>query len=202
MRSQESVGMKVGDHIAIARHNRLWPQEFDRVRDELLGACGARIVSVNHVGSTSVAGLDAKPIIDVLVGVPHLEQSLSLVRVLEALGFEYRSEDTLPDRHYFPRTTAGLRRHHLSLAEPDSWHYRATLAFRDALRRDVELAARYAALKRRLALEVEADRLAYVNGKSDFVLNVLRAEGLEPSGGYPTQFGVRADSVKELEKRM
>ena len=189
---QDVVGMKVGDSIEIARYNPLWPQEFETVRYELRAACGCRILSVDHVGSTSVAELDAKPIIDILVGVPHLEQSLSLAPTLEALGFEYRPDDDLPDRHYFSRTIAGLRRHHLSLAEPGSRHYRNTLAFRDALRRDSDLGTRYALLKRRLASEVRTDRLAYLNGKTEFILEVLKAEGCETGGDYPTRFGVRA----------
>ncbi|MFA9477358.1 GrpB family protein [Phycisphaerales bacterium AB-hyl4] len=126
--------MKVGAGVSIAPYNPLWPDEFDRVRTELLDTLPSWILSIEHVGSTSVPGLDAKPIIDILVAVPNLSASLTLVPALEGLGFVYRPDDELPDRHYFPRTVAGLRRHHLSLAEPRSWHYQNSVNFRDALR--------------------------------------------------------------------
>jgi len=184
--------MKVGEGIEIAPYNPLWPKEFDRVRGELLAALPPWILSVEHVGSTSVPGLDAKPIIDILVVVPHLEQSLTLRPTLERIGFQYRP-DELPDRHYFPRTVDGLRRHHVSLAEAGSWHQRNSMTFRDALRRDPILTARYGALKRRLASEVGTQRLDYLNGKTDFILEVLRAQGCEASPNSPLRnLGVRA----------
>ncbi len=188
MRPQDSVGMRRGGEITLAPYNPCWPEEFARVRDELVAALADGIISIDHVGSTSVLGLHAKPIIDISVAVPDLRDSLSLVPTLESLGFVYRVDDELPDRHYFPRTTGGLRRHHLSLAEPDSWHRRNSLTFRDALRRDPDLARRYGALKRRLAASVGRDRLAYLNGKTDFILGTLEAEGCEPAPDYPVHY--------------
>ena len=188
MRAQDSVGMQRGAEIRVVPYNPLWAEEFARVRAELNDALPDWILSIDHVGSTSVPGLDAKPIIDISVAVPDLEASLSLVPILEGLGFVFRPKGDLPDRHYFPRTVAGLRQHHLSVAEPDSWHRRNSLTFRDALRRDPELAREYGTLKRRLAASVGTRRLDYLNGKTDFILNVLRAEGQEPSADYPLYF--------------
>lgn len=181
--------MRRGVEITLAAYNPLWPHEFARVRDELAAALPAWIISIDHVGSTSVPGLHAKPIIDISVAVPDLKESLSLVPTLGRLGFVYRGEDDLPDRHYLPRTVDGLRRHHLSLAEPDAWHRRNSLTFRDALRRDPELARRYGELKGRLAASAGTDRLAYLNGKTQFILDVLRAEGCEPGPDYPIHYG-------------
>ena len=177
--------MTRGVGITLAPYDPLWPREFERVRAEVAEALPDWILSIDHVGSTSVPGLDAKPIIDISVAVPDMEKSLSVVPVLQELGFTYRPDDDLPDRHYFPRTVDGLRRHHVSLAEPDSWNRRNSLVFRDALRRDPELARGYGELKRRLAAAVGRDRLAYLNGKTDLFLGVLRAEGHRPSPDYP-----------------
>jgi GrpB-like predicted nucleotidyltransferase (UPF0157 family) len=181
--------MRRGVEITLASYSPLWPEEFARVRAELAAALPAWIIAIDHIGSTSVPGLDAKPIIDISVAVPDLRGSLALGPALEHLGFRYRGSDDLPDRHYLPRTVAGLRRHHLSLAEPGSWHRRNSLTFRDALRRDPELARRYGELKRCLAASAGRDRLAYLNGKTDFILAVLRAEGCEPPRDYPTRYG-------------
>ena len=185
MPSSDVVGMEKGSGIVVCPYNEAWPLEFERVREELVRCLPPWIISVDHVGSTSVPGLDAKPIIDVLVAVPDLTQALELVPTLESLGFEYRPRDDLPDRHYFPRTLDGLRKHHISLAEPSSRYSRNTLIFRDALRGEPEIARQYAVLKRRLAAEVGTVRLAYLNGNTDFVLEVLAAHGGEVGGNYP-----------------
>lgn len=180
--------MRRGVEITLAPYDPLWPEEFARVQAELTTALPDWIISIDHVGSTSVPGLDAKPIIDISMAIPDLQASLSLIPTLDRLGFLYRGEDDLPDRHYLPRTVAGLRRHHLSLAEPDSWHRRNSLTFRDALRRDSELARRYSELKRRLAASAGTNRLAYLNGKTEFILKVLKAEGYEPGPDYPIHY--------------
>lgn len=188
--------MRRGVATTVVPYDPLWPEEFARVRAELATVLADRVLSIDHVGSTSVPGLPAKPIIDISVAVPALNESLSLVPALQELGFTYRPDDELPDRHYLPRTVAGLRRHHVSLTEPDSWHRKNSVVFRDALRREEGLAREYARLKRRLAASSGADRLAYLNGKTDFILGVLRAEGLEPGPDYPTYYSQRGTAPK------
>lgn len=185
MNPQDSVGMVRNAGITLAASNPLWPEEFARVRDELRAAFPSWVRSIDHVGSTSVPGLVAKPIIDISVAVPQLARAHALVPILEELGFRYRPDDELPDRLYFPRTVGGLRRHHVSLAEPDSWHRRNNLTLREALRRDSGLAREYGALKQRLADSVGTNRIAYLNGKTDFILRVLRDEGCVPPPDYP-----------------
>ena len=122
-------------------------------------------------------GLCAKPILDVLVSVPDFEDAKQLVEPLHALGYELRPDEEIPDRHYYRRPPGGeLRTHHLSLAEPGSQYHRVTLAFRDALRRDPELAASYARLKVALADKFPRDRPAYIEGKTQFVMQVLATQ--------------------------
>lgn len=179
-----AVGM-TRERVVVRPYDLRWPLEFERVRSELEAALPSWILGIQHVGSTAVPDLDAKPIIDILVGVPSLERGLELRPILESLGFEYRPHDDIPDRHYFPRTIDGLRVHHLSVSEPGSRHSRNTLIFRDVLRADPELRARYAALKHSLVREVGAVRLAYLEGKTDFVLEVLAEHGGEVGGDYP-----------------
>lgn len=184
-RPQDSVGMAVGVGVTLCPYNELWPLEFERVRGELKDAFSDSLVSINHVGSTAVPGLVAKPIIDILVGIADLEKSLELVPAFEALGFVFRPDDDLPDRHYLPRTVDGLRCHHVSMAEPSSRHFQNTLVFREALRGNPDLANRYATLKRELADSAGAKRLEYLNGKTDFILDVLWGHGGEIGGDYP-----------------
>lgn len=190
--SDRSVGMPAGS-VEVKPYDPRWPHEFERVRAELATALPPWISSIEHVGSTAVPWLVAKPIIDILVTVPEFSRALQLRPILESLGFEFRPQDELPDRLYFPRTEKGLRVHHVSVSEANSRHSVNSRTFRDALRRDPELAARYGELKRQLARDVGTIRFAYLNGKTDFILSVLEEHGGVLGGSYPTRnLGARA----------
>ena len=154
-----------------------WRELFESASTELAMALSPSILTIHHVGSTAVPGLCAKPILDLLVSIPDFQGGLRLVPTLESLGYEFRPDEEIPDRHYFRRRIGTTRTHHLSLAEPNSRYHRATLAFRDALRRDPQLAAGYARLKLDLARRFPLDRAAYIEGKSLFVRDVLAREG-------------------------
>ncbi len=170
---REALGLESGRAIVVPYDPR-WPALFEEAAAEIKAVAGDRILAVEHVGSTAVPGLSAKPILDVLAGVEDLVRSLELLPELAKLGYEYRPDEEIPDRHYFRRRLAGVRTHHLSLAEPTSAHYRNTIAFRDALREEPELARSYESLKLDLARRFPHDRPAYTAGKTDFVLRVLR----------------------------
>jgi GrpB-like predicted nucleotidyltransferase (UPF0157 family) len=162
--------------VAIVPYDERWPALFERASAELRAALGASMVEIYHVGSTSVPGLCAKPILDMLVTVPQLSRAALLIPELAALGYK-PGEDDIADRLFFQRRRGTARTHHLSLAEPDSHYHTVTLAFRDALRGDPALAARYCELKRALARRFPTDRLAYLDGKTGFVLSALEAYG-------------------------
>ena len=163
-------------HPRLVDYDARWPAVFAALRADLLSTLSARILDVHHVGSTSVPGLRAKPILDVLIGVADFEASLECVPLLAGLGFSYGPEDDLPDRHYFRAHRDGLRTHHLSLAEPTSTHYVNTLVFRDALRASPELAREYLGLKESIyARHVPGEPLH--PGKTDFVTGVLATRG-------------------------
>lgn len=173
----EALGLESGT-VRVVSYDRRWPHLFEVASRELRIALGSSIVAVLHVGSTSVPGLCAKPILDILVTVPDFEASLELVPRLEDLGYEYRPDEEIPDRHYFRRRRGTARTHHLSLAEASSRHHRVTLAFRDALRADPSLASDYAGLKLHLARRFPRDRQVYLEGKSGFIARVLGESGL------------------------
>jgi len=131
-------------------------------------------VAVEHVGSTAVPGLAAKPVIDIVVGVRRLKDAAACAAPLAAIGYEcvpeYEAE--IPDRRYFRKGPFGGRTHHLHMVEFGGAFWRRHLAFRDWLRTHPEDAARYGALKRELAATHEADREAYTEAKNAFVREV------------------------------
>lgn len=144
------------------------------VLDERIG--GWVTGGIHHVGSTAVPGLEAKPTIDILVGVEDLESSRACFEPLAELGYvyaPYRPEEM----HWFCKPSPSRREFHLHLVPTGSARYRDELAFRDRLRMDAGLAREYAALKRSLAARFQNDREGYTDGKSDFVARVLGLDG-------------------------
>ncbi len=176
MTSREPLGLESGT-VVVVPYDPRWPALFEQAAHGLRAALGRVITGIHHVGSTSVPGMCAKPVIDILVSIPRFKNGLALVPELQRLGYEHRPKDEIPDRHYFRRRRGTARTHHLSLAEPESRHHRATLAFRDALRSDQGIAEQYAELKLRLARQYPFDCEAYLEGKSSFVDRVLASTG-------------------------
>jgi GrpB-like predicted nucleotidyltransferase (UPF0157 family) len=172
MTISEALGLEHGT-VRVVPHDERWPVLFDQASAELKAALGSAILGVHHVGSTSVRGLCAKPILDMLATIPSLSGATAIVPALHELGYTQADDDDISDRLFFSRRRGTARTHHLSLAEPTSHYYAVTLAFRDALRRDPQLASAYGTLKQRLALQFPTDRASYLNGKTHFVLSAL-----------------------------
>lgn len=141
-----------------------------------IGGC-ACVLDIQHIGSTSVPGLAAKPIVDIAVCVTSFEEAFVCVAPVQALGYVYKGECGVPRRHYFSRNNddepdAALRRtHHVHIVESEAWNN--YLAFRDALRASASLARQYEELKRTLARQFPDDTHSYCDGKTDFILGVL-----------------------------
>jgi GrpB-like predicted nucleotidyltransferase (UPF0157 family) len=159
--------------VRLVPYDPSWPQRFEAERDRILKAIGDRIVGgVHHVGSTAVPGLEAKPVIDILVGVRDLEQARGCFEPLARLG--YLHAPYLPaEMHWFCKPDPARRTHHLHLVPAGSRRFREELAFRDRLRAEPQLAQEYVELKRDLAARFEDDREAYTEAKGDFIRRAL-----------------------------
>ncbi|UPV99815.1 GrpB family protein [Halorussus gelatinilyticus] len=151
-----------------------WRRHYEAEVRRLDAVAGDRLLEYEHVGSTAVEGLAAKPIIDLLAVVPDLDTARDLVPVLEAHGYEHRPNDDVPGRLFFAKGPRTDRTHYLSLTERDSDCYREAVAFREYLRSHPETAAAYEDLKRDLAEAHPDDRERYTAEKSEFVQRVLR----------------------------
>jgi GrpB-like predicted nucleotidyltransferase (UPF0157 family) len=127
---------------------------------------------IHHVGSTSVPGLDAKPIIDILVGVEGLDESRPCFGRIAGLGYLY-APYRATEMHWFCKPDPSRRTHHLHLVPTDSRRFRDELAFRDYLRSHRDVAREYGDLKSRLAKQFEHDRERYTAAKADFIGAVL-----------------------------
>jgi NAD-dependent deacetylase len=128
-----------------------WPRRFELEADLVEDALGDAVVAVEHMGSTAVPGLAAKPVIDLSVGLRRAELFQVQITAMERLGYEYLGENGLPGRLFFRKNEAGKRIHHVHAVEHDGEHWHRHRALRDYLRAHPEEAERYAAEKRRLA---------------------------------------------------
>lgn len=163
--------------VRIVPYDPAWPQRFSAEKAALERAIGDLVVGgIHHVGSTAVPGLDAKPTVDVLVGVESLAGSRSAFEPLAAL--DYLHAPYLPEQmHWFCKPDPGRREFHLHLAPVGSRRYEEELAFRDQLRADPSLATEYAALKRELAARFGDDRETYTEAKTEFIAASLKSFG-------------------------
>lgn len=163
--------------VEIEPYDPAWPGLFEQERRTLLETIGRWLAGpVEHIGSTAVPGLAAKPVIDIMAGVASLDASRPAIAALVSAGychFPYR-----PDKeHWFCKPSPAFRTHHLHLVPLDSPQWAGALAFRDYLRGHPETAAEYQALKTRLAREFRLDREAYTAAKGPFI---TRITGLAP----------------------
>ncbi|MCO7223533.1 GrpB family protein [Pleionea sp. CnH1-48] len=162
--------------IELSPYNTNWPKQFEQEKAFLSPLLAPWIGgSIEHVGSTSVPGLTAKPIIDIMVGVTSLAASKEAIEVLTQNGYCYYPYK--PDvMHWFCKPSDAFRTHHLHLIPFDSelWHQR--LLFRDRLRNHPELANEYQTLKIKLAEQYRDDREAYTQKKWPFIKEVLNRQ--------------------------
>ncbi len=154
---------------------------YEQAAAQIRAAIGPRIVAIEHVGSTAVPGLEAKPIIDIMVGVRQLVRATEhCIAPLARIGYEYVPKP-YPDRRFFRRGPWGNGTHHLHLVEWGGEDWRRALRFRDYLRQHPDAARQYADLKRQLAAAHGRDRRAYAADKTAFIEDVLaRAVGEGP----------------------
>ncbi|GAA4029994.1 GrpB family protein [Allokutzneria multivorans] len=172
------------EKAVVVPYRQLWADRAAAERVRLVELLEPWLVEgVEHIGSTAVPGLDAKPIVDLMASVPeHTDGSVHVPLLDDGWHLVPPELDERPWRRLFVRPDASGKHRvaHLHLVSAGHQRWRDQLAFRDALRADPDLTREYAALKRRLSADHGADREAYTAGKSEFVVRVLRT----CHGGY------------------
>jgi GrpB-like predicted nucleotidyltransferase (UPF0157 family) len=169
--------MEIGLHngmVDLAPYSPRWAEAFQTERAILQAALGDAVLDIQHVGSTAVPGLTAKPILDIAVAVESYEAGHALVDRLAELGYTHLGERGRPRRHFFTKGAGNVVTHHLYMLEVGGEDWSGQLRFRDALRADPLLARRYGDLKHRLADRHALDREAYRLAKGGFIIEVLR----------------------------
>ena len=164
----------------VVPYDPAWVPAFEAERELLRRLLGPWLVAdVEHVGSTAVPGMSAKPVLDMVAGVSDLEQARGAFQALETLDYRYRPHR--PEAHLFDKPGVAdweEHTHHLHLTVPGSALWQERLAFRDALREDPALVAEYNAWKQQHAARAPGAGLAYDATKWPFVARVLQARGV------------------------
>lgn len=163
--------------VHVVAYDPEWPRIFQRLRDYVWTAVRDVAVDIEHVGSTAVPGLMAKPVIDACVVVASSGDVRACIDRLASIGYVHRGTLGVPDREAF-RRPEGLPRHHLYLSTRESLSLKNHLGFRDYLRSHPEAAREYGELKASLARRFPADIDSYIVGKTDFILRILGEIGM------------------------
>lgn len=157
--------------IEVLPYSDEWPLAFEREADQLRAVFGGELLAMHHIGSTSVPGLSAKPIIDVMPVVREIAAVDSLTDKMKELGYEAKGENGLPGRRYFQKG-GDARTHHVHVYAEGADDIERHLAFRDYLRMHPERAREYGEWKERLARRHPADMAAYIRGKDGLVREI------------------------------
>lgn len=159
--------------VEIVGYDATWPDRFSTEAQALLDVLAPWLAGdIEHIGSTAVPGLPAKPIIDIMAPVRSLDDSHPAIEAVARIGYVYYPYQP-GVMHWFCKPSPETRTHHLHLVPGTSELWRERLAFRDALRGDAALARDYAALKMTLAGQYKHDRERYTNAKTLFILRAL-----------------------------
>ena len=161
--------------VIIEVWNPAWAETFQKEQQRLHDIFAPCPVTIEHIGSTAVPGLAAKPVIDIMLGAPNLEAIEERIETLTSAGYQYISvfEDQLPQRRFFILEHNGTRAVHLHAVVKSSPFWHSHLAFRDILRSNPDIRQQYENLKTELAALHRDDREAYCDAKADFIQRVL-----------------------------
>ena len=165
------VGLERGK-VELENHREEWRREYGKEVSRLKSIAGAKIEGFEHIGSTSVEGIKAKPVIDMIAVVESLEDADKLVSVLEDNGYEHRPNGDMEDRIFLAKGPENKRTHYLSLTEKESDFYQRTTAFRDYLNSHPAEAEKYCELKEELAEKHSDERGKYTEKKDEFIEKV------------------------------
>ena len=161
------------DPVEISRYQPEWARRFADLGRSLRATLGAVAVRIDHIGSTAVPGLAAKPVTAIQISVANLEPPDAFREPLERLGYVFRADNEERTKRYF-REAPGTRRTHIHVRRSGSWAEQFALLFRDYLRTHPGDAARYETLKRTLAEQYRDDRGAYTEAKVPFTWEIMQ----------------------------
>jgi GrpB-like predicted nucleotidyltransferase (UPF0157 family) len=163
----------MADPIIVEPYNPKWPAQFMELAIPIREAMGEVALRIDHIGSTAIPGIPAKPVIDIQIAVESYEPFSAIRDPLESLQYRWRPDNPDRSKRYF-REPAGANRIHIHVRKLGSWQQQLALLFRDYLRLHPDCRDEYAQVKIDLARRFRTDRVEYVDGKGPIVWGILR----------------------------
>ncbi|MBR7554038.1 GrpB family protein [Allobacillus sp. GCM10007491] len=154
--------------VEVTAYNEKWPILFQEEAERLKNVFGVELLEIHHIGSTSIPGLSAKPIIDMMPVVKSIEKIDAVNEKMKELGYLPKGEFGIPGRRYFPKAKEN-RTHHVHIFQEGSSHIHRHLVFRDYLRSHPTERGRYGLLKVNLAKKFPTDMVSYIKGKENLI---------------------------------
>ena len=165
---------KLPNTLVVLPYNPNWKIEFERIRDYLMEQIGDLVIEIKHVGSTSVPGLCAKPIIDIVAMMESYDVFPEIVVRLEKVNYKHEGNGCIKEREVFKRLIPDdFMDYHFYVCPKDSEESRRQNIFRNVLLNNKDIADEYGKLKLRLIGEVNGDRVLYTDSKTDFIVGVI-----------------------------
>jgi GrpB-like predicted nucleotidyltransferase (UPF0157 family) len=169
----QMIGLARGS-VKVVPYSFNWKEIYKQEEKLLYLLLGEAAIDIQHVGSTSIEGLDAKPIIDIAVGVKALDDVDKFRSLLEANGYQYRGNAGIEGRIMFAKGSEDLRTHYLHTEIINGELWKNHIYFRDYLRLHKKAVEEYSKLKKELALKYTNDRGSYTNAKNEFIKSILK----------------------------
>ncbi len=167
------IGLKRGI-VRLEPYNVEWKKIYKTEAELLQKIIGKYVLDIQHVGSTSIPELDAKPVIDIAVGVKHLSDGEECIVPLSNIDYKYKHDAGIFGRHFFVKGNEECQTHFLHIEELNSELWLNHILFRDYLLEHIEERQKYAELKRKLEQKFANNRNAYTKGKEQFIKNILK----------------------------
>ena len=158
--------------VELVPHNPEWSQLAEEEAKRILEQLSISVIGIYHIGSTSIPGIKAKPILDFVIEVEDLDEFIQSAEALEKLGYISKGEYGIPGRQFFTKDTDGERSHHLHVFQQGHPDIERHLVFRDFLRANLEAAQEYEKIKEKLAKRFPTKSGSYTEAKSDFILSM------------------------------
>ncbi|MGG2071893.1 GrpB family protein [Lysinibacillus irui] len=165
--------------VVLSEYDLNWGEQFLYEKRRIQKVIGHALLGIEHIGSTSIKGLKAKPIIDILLGVKSIEEVPELIEALSNIDYEYVPKLELMDRRFFRKGLWGQGTCHLHVCEYNSKEWNDKCLFRDYLRINPQAAKEYETLKEQLANHFQYDRQTYTKKKGPFIQKIIARAKVE-----------------------
>ena len=169
----------VTKRVIVESYNSEWKRDFEDIRSELMAVLDGKVISIEHVGSTSVEGLSAKPIIDIDVVIEDEDAFPEVKAAMESIGYTHEGDLGIPGREAFKyKGKEHLRKHHLYVCTKDADELKRHISFRDYLRTHPEAVREYGRIKEEGAKLYPLDIDSYIEHKAPFIEDIYRTLGI------------------------